>query len=185
MNRVFLTKLHLIAAAFMFPAVLMFLVTGALYTWGNKGEWHESTVDVALAAPLASLDEAALKTIVARELEARDIALPSGASSVSGDGEDVSFSWTGARSDVSLSATDATTAQLTINEASMHRWLVQLHKAKGSTWFKAYATALAVVLFLLVLSGVIMGLQVKNLRKLTINSSLVGIAAFIGFVLLG
>ena len=185
MNRAFLTKLHLIAAAFMFPAVLMFLVTGALYTWGNKGEWHESTVDVALEAPLSSLNEAAMKAIVARELEARDIALPSGASSVRGEGEDVSLSWTGARSDVSLSATDATTAELSINEASMHRWLVQLHKAKGSTWFKAYATALAVVLFLLVLSGVIMGLQVKNLRKLTINSSLVGIAAFIGFVLLG
>ena len=67
----------------------------------------------------------------------------------------------------------------------MHRWLVQLHKAKGSTFFKVYATALAIVLFLLVLSGVIMGLQVKALRKLTITSSLVGVTGFVGFVLLG
>ena len=41
------------------------------------------------------------------------------------------------------------------------------------------------VLFLLVLSGVIMGLQVKALRKLTITWSVVGSAAFVGFVLLG
>lgn len=186
MNRAFLTKLHLIAAAFMFPAVLMFLVTGALYTWGNKGEWYESKVEVSLDAPLSTLDEAGMKAIVGEQLATRDIALPSGSASISGEGEDTSFSWTGARSDVSLKPTeDASVAELTINEASTHRWLVQLHKAKGSTWFKAYATALAVVLFLLVLSGVIMGLQVKALRKLTINSSIVGVVAFVGFVLLG
>ena len=186
MNRAFLTKLHLIAAAFMFPAVLMFLVTGALYTWGNKGEWHESTVEVALDAPLSSLDEAGMKAVVVQELESRDIALPSGAASVNGEGDDVSFSWTGARSDVSLAPTgDAGAAQLTINEASMHRWLVQLHKAKGSTFFKVYATLLAAVLFLLVVSGVIMGLQVKALRSMTIGASLAGLVAFVAFVLLG
>ena len=62
---------------------------------------------------------------------------------------------------------------------------MQLHKAKGSVWFKIYATTLALVLFLLVASGVIMGLQVKSLRKLTIGSSAIGAAAFVGFVLAG
>lgn len=186
MNRVFLTKLHLITAALMFPAVLMFLATGALYTWGSKGDWHEQVVEVPLEQPFAGSSEDLLTRIVTDEFADRGIALPSGKASYGGEGEDVSLSWSGARTEASIEAAgDPLVASLTIREASMHRWLVQLHKAKGSTFFKVYATALAIVLFLLVLSGIIMGLQVKALRKLTITSSLVGVAGFVGFVLLG
>ena len=186
MNRAFLTKLHLVAAAFMFPAVLMFLLTGGLYTWGNKGEWRESTQLVELAEPIGSQDEAALKAIAASTLAERGLALPSGAASISGEGADQSLSWVGARTEVSVQASgDPGVAEVAIKEATLHRWLVQLHKAKGSVWFKAYATALAVVLFMLVVSGVIMGLQVKSLRRLTVLSSMGGAVAFTGFVLLG
>ena len=185
-NRATLTKLHLIAAAFMFPAVLMFLITGALYTWGNKGEWREDTVMVTLEQPLAQADEAALRGIAIEALAQSGLPAPSGSASASGEGDDISLTWTGARSEASVTATDdPMVAEVAIKEATFHRWLVQLHKAKGSTVFKVYATLLAVVLFMLVLSGVIMGLQVKALRKLTIGSSIVGLAAFAGFVALG
>ena len=76
-------------------------------------------------------------------------------------------------------------ASVEIKGASLHRLFVQLHKAKGSTAFKLYATSLAIVLFLLVISGVIMGLQAKALRKLTLSTSALGLAAFAGFVMLG
>ena len=62
---------------------------------------------------------------------------------------------------------------------------MQLHKAKGSVWFKIYASALALVLLILVASGVILGLQIKALRRMTIVSSAAGLAAFVGFVLAG
>lgn len=185
-NRATLTKLHLIAAAFMFPAVLMFLITGALYTWGNKGEWREDTVMVTLGQPIAQADEVALKAIAIEALAQSGLPAPSGSASVSGEGDDISLAWTGARSEASVTATeDPMVAEVAIKEATFHRWLVQLHKAKGSTVFKVYATLLAVVLFMLVLSGLIMGLQVKAFRKLTIGSSIVGLAAFAGFVALG
>ena len=185
-NRAFLTKLHLIAAALMFPAVLMFLVTGALYTWGNKGEWHEQTVQVPLEQPLATADETALKAIALATLTDQGLPAPSGKAEVKGEGDEISLTWTGARSEASVTATeDPLVAEVATKEASLHRWLVQLHKAKGSTAFKVYATALAVVLFLLVLSGVIMGLQVKALRRMTIASSAIGAVAFVGFVALG
>ena len=80
---------------------------------------------------------------------------------------------------------DPQVAEVTIKQASFHRWLVQLHKAKGSTVFKVYATILATVLFLLVASGLILGLQVKALRRLTLVSSVAGFGAFVIFVLLG
>lgn len=186
MNRATLTKLHLIAAAFMFPAVLMFLTTGGLYTWGNKGEWRESTELVTLEQSYAEQDEAGLRDAALAGLTAADLPEPSGALSVSGEGVDRSLTWTGARSEASVSATDdPMVAEVAVKQATLHRWLVQLHKAKGSTWFKIYATLLATVLFLLVLSGVVMGLQVKALRRITITSSALGVVAFAGFVLAG
>lgn len=186
MNRLFLTKLHLVLAALMFPAVVMFLITGALYTWGEKGPWHEETVQIELAAPLAGADEAALRQIAQAELQRRDIALPSGSAKIDGDGADLSYSWTGARSDIVLSATAVPgQAEMTIKQASFHRWMVQLHKAKGSVVFKVYATFLAITLFLLVASGLTMGLQVPALRGLTIGSGAAGLIAFIAAVLFG
>lgn len=185
MSRTFLTKLHLIVAAFMFPAILMFLVTGVLYTWGNKGEWVEETVPVQLDAPLAA-DEGALKAIALAELDKRGLPAPSGSASVSVAGEPVSLQWTGARSEASVTATDdPLVAEVTVKEATIHRNLVQLHKAKGSDVFKVYASFLAFVLFLLVASGLVLGLQVKALRRITVLSSVAGAAAFIGFVSLG
>lgn len=185
MNRAFLTKLHLVAAAIMFPAVLMFLATGALYTWGNKGDWHEETVAIALEEPLRE-DEAQLRAVALEALEARNLPEPSGSPSVSAEDGAVSLSWTGARSEASVTTTDdPLVAEVTTKEASLHRWLVQLHKAKGSVAFKLYATLLACVLFLLVVSGLVMGWQVKALRRLTVISSGIGLAGFIGAVLAG
>ena len=184
-NRLFLTKLHLILAGFMFPAMLMFLATGALYTWGSKGQWHEKTVSVVLDQPLA-VDQLELESIVLAELAKSSLPAPSGEATVSGEGADISLSWTGARSEASVKATDdPRLVEVTIKEASLHRWLVQLHKAKGSTIFKVYATFLAFVLFVLVASGVILGLQVKPYRRLTIGSGAAGLVAFLGFVLMG
>ena len=186
MNRALLTKLHLVTAALVFPAVLMFLFTGALYTWGNKGAWYESTQIVQLDRPYASLSEQGLRQAALDALAAGDLPEPSGAFSVDGDANDRTASWVGARSEASVAAgPSASSAEVQLRQASVHRWLVQLHKAKGSVLFKIYATMLAVVLFLLVLSGMVMGLQVKALRRLTLISSAVGTVAFMGFVLLG
>ena len=185
MNRAFLTKLHLILAAFMFPAVLMFLITGALYTWGEKGAWYEERATIALEAPLAAQSQAQMRSLAVAELEQRGLPLPSGKLTVE-TGDDASLEWIGARSEIAFSAgAEPLTADATVKVASFHRWLVQLHKAKGSTAFKVYATILASVLFLLVASGIIMGLQVKALRRITIGSSVAGALAFIGAVLLG
>ena len=186
MNRTILTKLHLAFAAFMFPAMLMFLTTGALYTWGNKGEWRERTELTQLSQPYAQQSDADLRDAAIAALAANGLPEPSGGISLSGEGAGQTLAWTGARSEVSVAASDdPMVAEVTVKEATLHRWLVQLHKAKGSTVFKLYATLLAATLFLLVLSGVVMGLQAKPLRKLTIGSGVAGLAAFVGFVLLG
>jgi hypothetical protein len=184
-TRAFLTKAHLVLAALMFPAVLMFLATGALYTWGETGDYVDTEHRIALTQPLTN-DEGALTVVAARELARLDIAPPSGSPSVRTLDDAYRFEWSGSNRDVQLSPTaDPLVAILVVKETTLHRRLVQLHKAKGATAFKIYATILAIALFLLVLSGIIMGLATPSLRRMTIWASGLGTALFAGAVALG
>lgn len=183
MNRVFLTKLHLWLAAFMFPAIVMFLGTGALYTWGVTGKTVDSEAEVAIAAPLTPEDEAGMRAIAVRYLAAEGLAQPTGKARVRKMGEGFSYEWTGSRRDIVVEPTaDPGRAKVVVKEATPHRVLVQLHKAKGSTLFKVYASVLATALLLLVATGLVLGLQIKALRRITWIGSLAGLAFFIGIV---
>lgn len=183
MSRLFLTKLHLLLAAFLFPAILMFLATGALYTWGETGKIDESKREVALSAPLDSTSETAMRAVAVAELARAGLEPPTGKPRLRKTGERSSFEWTGSRRDIVVEPTaDPLVAKVTIKEASMHRVLVQLHKAKGGTVFKVYATLLALALFLLVASGLIIGWQSPPLRRMTTLGSLGGLLGFAAVV---
>lgn len=184
-TRLFLTKAHLVIAAFVFPAIAMFLITGGLYTWGNTGKTVDSNYVLQLDAPLAK-DEDALRALASRELVRLDLGAPSGGERIRSVGESWTYEWTGAQRDVAITpGTTPTEAKLTVKEASLHRIFVQLHKAKGSTLFKAYATLLAIGLLLLVASGLAIGFLAPAFRSLTLWTSAVGVAAFVGAVLQG
>ncbi|HMO69098.1 MAG TPA: hypothetical protein PKE25_10710, partial [Novosphingobium sp.] len=80
MSRLFLTKVHLWLAALLFPAILMFLVTGALYTWGVTGKTVDASREVALAAPLDPENEDAFRKLAQAELQAAGLSEPTGKS---------------------------------------------------------------------------------------------------------
>lgn len=61
--------------------------------------------------------------------------------------------------------------------------MVLLHKAKAGLPFKAYATLLAVALFLLVVTGLVIGLQTPILRRATLWGGGAGLLVFAGLVL--
>lgn len=177
-TRTFLTKVHLLIAAFIFPAIAMFLVTGGLYTWGVTGEYVDSEHRVALSEPL-SKDKDVLRTVAARELDRLGIAPPSGSPGIRSVADGYRLEWTGANRDVHLAPTDdAAVALLTVKDTTLHRRLVQLHKAKGATLFKIYATVLAAALFLLVVSGLILCLITPAFRVMTYWASAIGLAVF-------
>lgn len=178
-------KLHLLVAAFMFPAIVMFLGTGAFYTWGITGDYVDTEYPVALRAPLTN-DKDALTAVAMAELARRDIALPSGSPGVRSVGEGFRLEWTGANRDVHLAPTDnPAIGLLTVKETTIHRRLVQLHKAKGATLFKIYATLLALSLFLLVASGLVISLITPAYRSMTLWAGAAGAALFAGAVMLG
>jgi hypothetical protein len=183
LSRLLLTKIHLWLAALLFPAMLMFLATGALYTWGISGRTVDTRREVTLSAPLDPANEAALRTLALAELEAAGLDVPTGTSRVRKTGTGYAFEWTGARRDVTVEPTaDPLVAKVTIKEASLHRLMVQLHKAKAGTAFKVYATVLAVALFLLVATGLVIGLRTPPLRRMAIWGGTTGLLVFVALV---
>lgn len=183
MSRLFLTKLHLWLAALLFPAMLLFLITGALYTWGITGKTDNSERSVAIAAPLSAENEAALRQIAISELTKAGLSEPSGKARVRKARDSFTYEWTGSQRDITIEPTDnPLMAKVTIKEASLHRTMVQLHKAKGGDLFKIYATVLALALFLLVATGLLIGLKSPPFRRATIIGSATGLVAFVALV---
>jgi hypothetical protein len=181
-NRLSLIKIHMLLAAFIFPAALMFLVTGGLYTWDVKGSYANQVHIIELNEPLAA-DEEKLNTLISRELEKRSIELPSGKAKIKKGGTSFKVEWTGSERDVVLEpTTEPLAAKLIVKETTWYRQFVQLHKAKGGQLFKVYAAMLAISLFAILSTGFVLALQIPKYRKPSIYATLAGVAMFIFMV---
>lgn len=182
MNRITLTKIHLILAAFMFPVLIMFLVTGSLYIWKVSGSTESSDYDITLSSPLEE-NEASLTAIVEKELQRLNIAAPTGAIKVKATPKVIQYDWSGSKRDIHFEAPlGSLDAKMTIKEGSWYRNFVQLHKAKGRLLFKIYASFLAVSLFLLLASGFVMAWMIPKYRKMTAVAASSGLLLFVVLV---
>ncbi|ARN72948.1 PepSY domain-containing protein [Oceanicoccus sagamiensis] len=177
-------KIHALLAAFIFPVACLFLVTGALYTWGIKGNYETDNYAIDLSQPIEPELETLLE-LANTELGKRNLSLPSGKPKIKSAGNHFYLDWSGAKKDIILEPTDnPLVAQLTVKQASWYRNLVQLHKAKGGVLFKIYAATFAIALALLLISGFIMAWQTPKLQRLTLITSLLGLGSFVAMVLL-
>lgn len=179
MQRTTLIKIHMLLAAFTFPAALLFLTTGGLYTWGVKGSYASETHTIALESPLvAEVD--VLAALAEAELQRLSVAPPSGAPGMRIVGTSFQLEWTGSRRDVLLEPTaDPLSARLTVKETTGYRHLVQLHKAKGGVLFKVYAALFAIALLLILASGFLMAWRERRYRALAAASSAAGVLLFV------
>jgi uncharacterized iron-regulated membrane protein len=177
-----LVKIHLLLATFMLPIAMMFLLTGALYTWGIKGHYDTNTHEIALDAPLVS-DLGSLMAVAQTELTRLGIEQPTGSPGIKTAGTSFRLEWTGSNRDVLLAPTeDPLVARLSIRDTQLHRVFVQLHKAKGGSGFKIYAALFALALFLILGSGFLMAWQAPRYRKPAIVSLALGTVVFVVMV---
>lgn len=184
MNRMKLMKVHVIVAAFILPVAIMFMVTGALYTWGVKGNYTSDIYEVQLSKPIQA-DVSELMKITQLELDNLVTSYPEGQPKLKVYGSHFLLEWTGSSKDVILEPTDnLLIAKLTVKYTSWYRNLVQLHKAKGGIAFKVYAVVLAIFIGVLLVSGFVLALQTPKLKRLALVASLVGLCSFIIFVYL-
>ena len=184
LNRSVLMKAHTLLAAFILPVVVMFLITGALYTWGIKGEYETTVHELHIKTPVqGQLNE--LMNIAKQELKEQSIPIPTGQAKIKKIGDSFKLEWSGSSTDITLEPTSQPLIlKLEIKNASWYRQLVQLHKAKGGEFFKVYATVLSIALLTLLFSGFIMAWQIPKLRALTLISTALGVAVFIFMALL-
>jgi hypothetical protein len=176
-------QFHVILAAFFLPIAIMFLVTGALYTVAIRGAYVETSREVTLTQPL----EPELSAFVALvEKELGPLSPPTGSASLKGSGASASLDWTGANRDVSLQPTsNPLTYKLTVKDTTIHRRLVQLHKAKGSTFSKAVSIVWSVGLLAMFVSGFVLAWSVPNYRKTAIIATVTGLVTFLLYVFVG
>lgn len=179
MNRMLLMKAHSLLAAFMLPAAVMFTVTGALYTWGAKGQYSSEVHEIQLSAPLQP-ELPNLKELAQIELQKLSENYPEGQPKLKTYGEHFLLEWTGSSKDVILEPTeDPLIAKFTVKDTSWYRTLVQLHKAKGGSAFKVYAVLFALAILALLASGFIMAFKTPQLRRLSLLTLLLGVFSFI------
>ncbi len=183
LSRSVLMQAHALLAVFILPAVIMFFLTGALYTWGIKGGYETTVHPIQLKSPLQQqLGE--LVMLAETELKKRNLAVPTGQAKIKTMGNSYQLVWTGSTMDVIVEPTmQPLIAQLQLKNASGYRQFVQLHKAKGGELFKVYAKVLAAGLLILLISGFIMAWQMASLQKLTAISTAVGVVVFVGMIL--
>ncbi|MDE0205812.1 MAG: hypothetical protein OXP66_07285 [Candidatus Tectomicrobia bacterium] len=176
MTRHVFTLVHLCAAAFLAPVVLLMAVSGGLYLFGIKGNVTETPVDL---APGASLD------LAAADLEAAVRQLLSDA------GIEHRFVYL-KREDGILTTrptsrvhyvlrVDEDGVRVTRSEPSIQKRLIDLHKGHGPTAFKALQKVLAVGLLAVVGTGFWLGLSAVWLR---VRMAAVAAAGLLLFILL-
>lgn len=173
-----LLHLHVCLAAFALPFLMVYMITGVLYTFGNKGAWLEQPPFEITLTDSAPNVEAIQKAVSAALIE-KKLPVPSGGFSLKGENANWEFRWGGSQSDVVVRTTSDQKAEVKVMKASLHRYLVQLHKAKGGEPFKYMASFAFFCMFLVMLSGVLTGWQIKSYRYEIISMLGFGLIAFI------
>ena len=173
-----LFKIHVFVGALFIPVILMFLITGGLYTVGIKGDYKSQKFDIPVSSPMGP-DLNYLEPFVKNILVEKKYPFPSGNLSIKKAGTSWELEWTGTRMDLILAPTlDPYRATLTLKTTNAHRYFVQLHKAKGGIAFKGLAVLCALALLTLVTTGL---LQVNKMPKYKTSARLILMAGFILF----
>ncbi|MGF1572071.1 MAG: hypothetical protein ACFCU1_03290 [Sumerlaeia bacterium] len=180
MMRKKLIAFHVLLASFFAPIALMFLLTGALYTVQLKGTYKISTREVVVEQPVAD-ELSAFVALVEKELGSTPA--PSGSVSLKGSGSSAELNWGGANREVLLTATsNPLVYEMTVRDTTIHRRMVNLHKAKGSTFSKGISILWSVGLFGMFASGFAMAWSVEKYRKLAAIATVSGLLTFLIYV---
>lgn len=174
---------HILLAGVCTPFLILYMVTGILYTFGFKGDYVTTKEQLApTVIDVSSPDK--VREFLSSELQKRGRAIPAGAFNYKQSEGAWQATWVGSKGEHALKQTVDGGLELTMNDATLHRQLVQLHKAKGGTVFKVAAaifTAFTLSLFAL---GLSLAMRTKGMRYEIAFGMGVGIfALFIAAVL--
>lgn len=184
MDRKILVKLHLIMAAVALPLLLMFAITGGLYTLEYKPSSEKKEYRVTMSAPLDGNVER-MKDIVRQELSKHNLDAPMGKAKVKRSGSSYKMKWAGKNHSVNfrVSSRDNTVAVIEVKTPSWYNRLMRLHKGKGGDLFDAFAIAMSVFVVFILLTGVWIGLKTPTYKALTVKALSLGSVLFLAMVI--
>ncbi|MDQ7004343.1 MAG: hypothetical protein Q9N67_05280 [Ghiorsea sp.] len=184
MDRRILVKLHLIMAAVALPLLLMFAITGGLYTLEYKPNLEKKEYRVTMNTPLNG-DVEQMKNIVRQVLSEHDLNEPMGKVKVKRSGRHYKMKWSGKNHSVSLRASsrDNRVAVIEVKIPSSYHRLMSLHKGKGGDLFDAFAIAMSIFVVFILLTGVWIGLKTATYKALTVKALGVGSLLFLAMVI--
>lgn len=185
-KRITLIKLHLVMAAISLSLVTMFLITGGLYTLDYKPSSYSKEYRVTLSEPMKR-DYQQLKALARVELEKLGLEAPLGKAKLKSDRKRHAYKleWAGSNHSISLrpSSINSSVAVIKVKTPSWYNRFMRLHKGKGGDLFDIFSIVASVVLLLILLSGVILGLQIPTFRMLTLYSLSGGFLLFTALVI--
>jgi len=186
LNRKFLVKLHLVLAAIALSVSAMFFITGGLYTFDYEPSSYAKKYKFTLSKPL-QLKLKPLKATAREKLAELGVDEPSGKAKLKYDRKRKAYKlvWKGKNHSVVLrpSTSDSSVAVLSVITPSWYKRFMRLHKGKGGDVFNVFSIVASVALLLILLSGVIIGLQLTAFRKLTLYSLGGGLLLFAAMVI--
>ena len=181
LNRKFLVKLHLVLAAVALSISAMFFITGGLYTFDYEPSSYAKEYRFNLSEPM-QLKLKPLKIMAREKLAELGVDEPLGKAKLKKDRKRKSYRlvWKGKNHSMILrpSSENSSVAILTVKTPSWYGRFMRLHKGKGGDIFNIFSIIASAALLLILLSGVIIGLQLTAFRKLTLYSLAGGLLLF-------
>ncbi len=184
MDRKNLVKIHLMMAAVALPLLLMFVITGGLYTFEYKPSSETKEYRMTMSAPLDG-DVEKMKNIVRQVLSEHDLGVPTGKAKVKRSGRSYKMKWSGKNHSVKLrvSSRDHRVAVIEVKTPSWYHRLMRLHKGKGTDLFDIFSITMSIFVVFILFTGVWIGLKTAAYKALTVKALGLGTALFLVMVI--
>ena len=179
-TRNFLVKCHLWAAGLLAPLFILVAYTGAAYLLDYKGEVVETQLTVPEGTTLdtesATIEDDVRKVLATNDLDTGFDYLRMRPGSIQTRPTSRDF--------VQFEEGDDGAWTATLNQPDLQYALIELHKGHGPQLYRYYQILAAIVLFLVVLGGLIVGFMAPGYRRATgiALASGTGIFALLAFV---
>ena len=174
-------KLHAYFSCFFLPLTLIYILSGVLYMFDIRGDVRqEYTYPVGIEKMPES--ESAAQEIVSEILAENDhMSLPSDYSDRRG-----AHNWYGFKQQVSLQAAKESEGfEVIVKEFDIFRSFLMIHKGHAGIWFWVLGIFLGLSLTFSLVSGVIITLQLPQLKKPSLAMIGAGLASFVVFFITG
>lgn len=165
MNHLTLIKIHGYIAVFFLPMALLYAVTGALYIVGKGGAAETVSFEVAATGSWPATTDAA-SALADRKL--RENGLPSIINAITATSRAVSdteYYWRTLSQSVTLTRTGEETAELWVQDNSLYRQLVEIHKNHAGILFAIIGFGFGIAMAVLILSGALMMFRSRLYRR--------------------